>query len=87
MYINVVIVAVAILSSTLFSLMQTRTEAGRQAHMMQESHLKTFWELLRVKGQGFRIVEGKLLTGNYIINGAYELPDKIKEIFRPVRLA
>jgi methyl-accepting chemotaxis protein len=81
MYINVVIVAMAILCATLFSLMQIRSEATRQASMMQESHLKTFWELLRSKGKGFRVVEGKLLAGNYVLNGAYELPDRIKEIF------
>ena len=78
---NVLIIAVAIISSTLFSLMQIRSEATGQARAMQESHLKAFWELLREKGRDFRIVDGELLAGTYVINGKYELPDRVREIF------
>ena len=78
---NVLIIAVAIISSTLFSLVQMRSEATAQARAMQESHINAFWELLREKGRDFRVAEGKLLAGTYVINGKYELPDRVREIF------
>lgn len=81
LYLTVAFLTAAIFSATLFSVSQMRTEALRQASLMQESHVKTFWELLRAKGKNFRVVEGKLLAGNYLVNGNYELPDKVKEIF------
>jgi len=46
-----------------------------------EKCLHTFRILLQTKGDGFRIVEGKLLAGSYVINGNFEVPDKIQEIF------
>jgi methyl-accepting chemotaxis protein len=81
MYLNVAIVSVTILCSTAFSIVQMHAEAYRRANAIQESHLKTFWELLRSKGEALRIVDGRLLAGNYPLNGNYELPDKVKEIF------
>jgi PAS domain S-box-containing protein len=81
MYINVAIIATAIAFTTFLSLLQIRAESIREAGRLQESHIKTFWELLRAKGNNFKIVEGKLLAGDYVINGNYELPDKVKQIF------
>jgi PAS domain S-box-containing protein len=81
LYLTVAFLTAAIISSTLFSISQMRSEALRQASLMEESHIKTFWELLRAKGKDFRVVDGKLLAGDYIINGNYELPDKVKEVF------
>ena len=81
LYLTVVFLTAAIISATLFSVSQMRSEALLRASLMQESHIKTFWELLRAKGRDFRVVDGKLLAGNYVINGNYELPDKVKEIF------
>jgi len=78
---NVLLVTAAITITTVFSLIQIRDDAACQARSAQESHLKTFWELLRSKGDVFSVREGKLLAGDYVINGNYELPDKIKEIF------
>lgn len=46
-----------------------------------EKCMLTFRELLRNKGEGFRIVNGKLLAGSYQLNGNFDVPDKIQEIF------
>jgi PAS domain S-box-containing protein len=81
MYLHTAIIAGAIIIATLFFIVQMRSEAFRQAKMMQESHIETFWELLRAKGEDFKIVDGKLLAGSYVITGNYELPDKAKKIF------
>lgn len=81
LYLTVAFLTAAVLSATAFSIGQMRMEALRQASLMQESHIRTFWELLRAKGTPFRVVNGKLLAGEYVVNGNYELPDKAEEIF------
>jgi len=78
---NILLVTFAITITTVFSLAQIRGDAESQARAVQESHLKTFWELLRAKGKSFAVRDGELFAGDYRINGNYELPDKIKEIF------
>jgi len=78
---NVLIVTIAIAITTSFTLYRIHGEIVRQASLAQESRLKTFWELLRTKGGDFRVVDGKLLVGDYLANGNYEMPDKIKELF------
>lgn len=78
---NIVVVSLAIAITTGFTLIRIHKEIDRQASMAQESRLKTFWDLLRTKGNNFRVVDGKLMVDNYVINGNYELPDRIKDIF------
>jgi len=55
LYITVFFLTTAIVSSTLFSISQMKEEALRQAAVAQESHLKTFWELMKSKGREFRV--------------------------------
>ncbi len=78
--INTVIVAVALAATTATCLIRFEGELRRQAQASQESRLKTLWELLKAKGTDFRIADGKLLAGDYVLNGNVELPDKLKEI-------
>jgi PAS domain S-box-containing protein len=75
------IVTLAVLFSTLIFLSQMRTEALQQAKVGQELAIRTFWQLLLSKGSDFSIIDGKMVAGSYVINGNFELPDKIKEIF------
>lgn len=78
---NIIIVIASIAITTGFALFHIHKEINRQANVAQENRLNTFWELLRSKGSDFQIVNGKLLAGNYVVNGNFELPDRIKEIF------
>ncbi len=71
----------AISLTTIFSLFEIRHEAARQAVRLQESHLRTFWVMLREKGSPMAVVNGRLLAGDYVINGDFQLPDRIKELF------
>ena len=71
----------AALLATIFVLKQVRDEAARQAMIAQESRLKTFWHLLRDKGEDFSVIDGELRVGKYVTNNNFELPDKIREIF------
>jgi methyl-accepting chemotaxis protein len=79
--VNIFIVVAAITFTTCFTVVSTKNEIKRQAGISQEGILRTFWELLRAKGNDFHMVNGRLMAGSYTINGNYELPDKIKELF------
>jgi PAS domain S-box-containing protein len=46
-----------------------------------ERCMLTFRELLTYKEEGFRIVDGKLLVGDYVINNNFDVPDKVQKIF------
>ncbi len=74
----------AILTITLFglySLSQYHESEVKSEHARLETCIRTFWQLLGYKGTDFRIADGKLLAGNYTVNGNFELPDKVQEIF------
>ncbi len=79
--INAIVVITAIAITTGFTIISIDKEIRRQASVSQESVLRMFWELLKNKGSDFHIANGKLMAGGYVINGNYELPDKIKEVF------
>lgn len=78
--VTTVIVAIALIATTTVCLTKFNQELRRQAQVSQETRLKTLWELLKAKGSGFRITDGKMLAGDYPLNGNFELPDKLKEI-------
>ena len=78
--INTIIVAVALAATTAACLTRFNHELRRQAEISQETRLKTIWELLKSKGTDFRIEDGKLKAGDYVLNGNFELPDKLKEV-------
>lgn len=67
--------------STLLFLATIREESERLARIEQEQGLQTFWKLLKAKGTDFRIVNGKLMADDYVLNGNFELPDTIQTIF------
>ncbi|MRR53479.1 MAG: methyl-accepting chemotaxis protein [Deltaproteobacteria bacterium] len=78
--VNVLIMVATIAAVTGICLYEFRKELQSQAMISQESRLKTFWELLRQKGGEFRIVDGKLLAGEFVINGDTALPDRLKDL-------
>lgn len=78
--VNTIIVAIALAATTTACLLRFNQELLRQAQASQEARIKTMWELLKAKGNGFRVVDGRLLAGDYVLNGNFELPDKLKEI-------
>jgi len=81
MLFNVLLVAAALATAAAMFIAEIHEEAKGWAIHEQEQHLRTFWELLRNKGITFRINNGRLMAGNYAVNGNYELPDKLYDIF------
>ena len=79
--INVIIVTLAIAITSCFTFISIHNEINRQARVSQEGILKMFWVLLKSKGSDFHVANGKLMAGGYVVNGNYELPDKVREAF------
>jgi len=73
------VVVVCILVTTLAILNLMRGELTRQANVLQEAKLKVLHELLQQKGEA-HVVDGKLMFGNYVANGNYEVVDKLTDM-------
>jgi methyl-accepting chemotaxis protein len=69
-----VVLSVAALTVAVLILMQH--ELTQQAHSYQDAKLKVLRELLYSKGEP-KIVDGKLQFGNYVVNGNFEIVDKL----------
>ncbi|UFS70982.1 PAS domain S-box protein [Geomonas sp. RF6] len=77
---NIVIVVAAIWIAAALFLAQVKREEVRQANVVHETHIKTFWALLRSKGK-ITVANGKGWIGNEPLENHYELPDQIQSIF------
>ncbi|OGT97084.1 MAG: chemotaxis protein [Geobacteraceae bacterium GWB2_52_12] len=78
--VNTIIVATALIATIATSLFIFQKELRRQAAVSQEIRINTFWELLGEKGSELRLADNKLVAGDYILNGNFELPEKMKKI-------
>ena len=54
--------------------------ASRAALARVDSNMKVAWHVLRQKGDNLRIADGKLLAGDYVVNGNFEVVDKVQEL-------
>ncbi len=81
LYIDVLLVTLALVLAAVTFLSEIYHDAENSALKEQARHLKTFWKLIGDKGRDFRIIDGKLLAGQYVINGNNELPDHMGDIF------
>jgi methyl-accepting chemotaxis protein len=73
---GVLCVVVSVTITTVAILVLMRAELTRQAHDYQDTKIKTLHELLQQRGEP-KIVEGKLMFGNYVVNGNFEIVDKL----------
>jgi len=74
------VVAVFMMLATHLVLRQVRREEIQETAVIQGNALRVFWVLLRHKGSEFRIRDGRLMAGEYPVNGNNELPDQVKEL-------
>jgi methyl-accepting chemotaxis protein len=74
-------VILAIAATSTLCLYEMRAVLVRKANQDMDARLKTFHELLKQKGSVLKVTGGKLKIDSYVVNGNYELPDKIKELF------
>ena len=75
------LVLFSVCATAAIALLEFRNDLLRQADQAQDSRLRTFWELLRHKGVEFRIDNNNLMVGDYVVNGNFELPDKVQQLF------
>ncbi len=73
----IVLVLVVVTSVCLVNM---NKELKRIAIADQETRIRVFWDLLRQKGSEFKIVDNVLMVDDYVVNGNFELPDKLKEL-------
>jgi len=72
---GVVLLGGAVVALTWFLLHDSAASAARER---VDTNIKVAWEMLRAKGQTFTVVDGKLLAGDTVLNGNFELVDKVK---------
>ena len=77
---NTLIAFVVLLAYSIVTITHFHQEQKYDAILNLERSLASMKELLSAKGE-LRAVNGKLLAGDYVINGNFEIPDKIGEIF------
>lgn len=65
----------------LYSLNRYHDSESTHESVRLEACIRTFWQLLSHHGNDFRIVDNRLMVGSYVINGNFELPDRIQDIF------
>lgn len=75
--ISSLLLAVILVGLTTLTLSQ---EMKRQAQSSQEKSMKVAWQVLYQKGNDFKIVDGKLVNGSYVISNNFELVDTIKSL-------
>lgn len=76
---GVIAVVLAIAISTLVVQFLIRAELTRQAHAYQDSKMRIFHDLLKNRGEP-KVVDGKLRFGEYVVNGNYEVVDKLSSL-------
>jgi len=77
---SAIVVSLLMMLATHLVLREIHQEEVEETGLALQSALNLFWELSRAKGGGFRVQDGKLLIGDYPVNGNNELPDKVREI-------
>jgi PAS domain S-box-containing protein len=65
----------------IFTLNRYHDSEVTNANIRLEACIRTFWQLLSHKGSEFRIVDNKLQVDGHVLNGDFELPDRIQDIF------
>jgi methyl-accepting chemotaxis protein len=82
---TVLVVVISVSVTTFATLYYMKGDLTMQAQTALEARLGLFWDYLRAKGgsetDSFRIEDEKLMIGSYVMNGNYEVVDKIKRIF------
>lgn len=74
------IVASIVLAAILVGIttMILSNEMERQAQNSQEKSMKVAWQILRSHDNDFKVVDGLLVNGDYVISNNFELVDTIK---------
>ncbi len=78
---NIIIIILSIAITSTICLYEMQREVKAKASADMESRLKTMHAILKTKGAELRVLDGRLMAGDYVLNNNFELPDEIKAIF------
>lgn len=78
---NVFAILTAIAVTSAWCLFAMKGEFKRKASVDMDARMKTFHEMLKSKGEGLTLTDGRLAQGAYVLNANFELPDKLKALF------
>jgi len=78
---NLVIIILSITVTSSLCLYEMQKQFKQKAFTDMESRLKTLQNLLKTKGPAMKVIDGKLMVGEYALNNNFELPDQIQSIF------
>lgn len=75
--VNLILLAGSI-TLTVFYLLYQQIES--QVINNQEANMRVAWSIIKQKGTDFRVAEGKLFIGDYIVNNNFDIVDTIKDL-------
>ncbi len=68
------------LSVTLLSRSLLYASAAEAARERVDTNMKVAWDALKAKGTAFTVADGKLMAGDHVLNGNFEVVDKVKAL-------
>jgi methyl-accepting chemotaxis protein len=74
---GVLLLGVAVIAVSTYLLRDAAETAARER---VDTNMKVAWQVLRTKGDSFRVVDGKLLAGDHALNGNFEVVDRVKDL-------
>ncbi|HLO76407.1 MAG TPA: cache domain-containing protein [Magnetospirillum sp.] len=74
---GVLVLGLAVSAVSTFLLRDAAEAAARER---VDTNMKVAWQVLRTKGDTFRIADGKLLAGDHVVNGNFEVVDRVKDL-------
>ncbi|EME69504.1 methyl-accepting chemotaxis protein [Paramagnetospirillum caucaseum] len=66
------------LSVTLLSRSLLHASAADAARERVDTNMKVAWDALKAKGTAFAVADGKMMAGDHVLNGNFEVVDKVK---------
>jgi methyl-accepting chemotaxis protein len=68
------------LSVTVLSRSLLHTSAADAARERVDTNMKVAWDALKARGAVFSVTDGKIMAGDHVLNGNFEVVDKVKAL-------
>ncbi|MBI3444465.1 MAG: cache domain-containing protein [Magnetospirillum sp.] len=68
------------LSVTLLARTLLTSSAADTARERVDTNMKVAWDALKAKGSTLAVIDGKLMAGDHVLNGNFEVVDKVKSL-------
>ncbi len=75
--VGIILLGVSVCTLSWYLLYQSAEHAALER---VDTNMKVAWQTLRHKGASFRIEQDKLVAGNYVTNGVFDVVDQVKQV-------